>query len=156
MAPATGDSPFQVRRLAAQDLPALLGLYPHLHPADDPLPSDEQVASVWSEILANPRFVYFGGFVGGALVSSCTIAIVPNLTRACRPYGLIENVVTHAEHRQRGYGKAILNAALDHAWSQGCYKVMLMTGRKDEATRQFYLHTGFDGDAKRAFVVAAR
>ena len=57
----------------------------------------------------------------------CTVTVVPNLTRGCQPYGLIENVVTHAEHRQRGYGKAVLAEALALAWSQGCYKVMLMT-----------------------------
>ena len=140
------------RRLGRDDLSALLRLYPHLHAADDPLPEVAVIDAIWSEILANPRLVYFGGFAGQSLVSSCTITIVPNLTRGCRPYGLIENVVTHADFRRRGLGAAVIDAALTYAWSVNCYKVMLMTGRKDDATRQFYQAVGFDADAKKAFV----
>ena len=87
-----------------------------------------------------------------ALISSCTITVIPNLTRGCKPYGVIENVVTHAGHRNLGYGKALLAHALAHAWSIGCYKVMLLTGRKDQSTLQFYQSAGFDPYDKQAFI----
>ena len=93
---------------------------------------------------------------GLASKSSKTLSVVvPNLTRGCRPYGLIENVVTHGAHRGAGHGKAVLEAALQHAWRQGCYKVMLMTGRKDPAIQQFYCNAGFDPQAKQAFYTQA-
>ena len=60
--------------------------------------------------------------------------------------------VTHASHRRRGYGREVLHQALEEAWSLGCYKVMLLTGRKDEATFRFYEAAGFDRNAKQAFV----
>lgn len=78
--------------------------------------------------------------------------VIPNLTRGGRPYGLIENVVTHADFRKRGIGKALLAHTLAYAWSVHCYKVMLMTGRKDEATLRFYEGAGFDRHSKQAFV----
>ena len=141
-----------IRELQSPDLPLLLGLYAHLHDHDDPPPSAAIAEAVWSEALANPRIKYFGGFVSGALVSSCTLTVIPNLTRACRPYGVIENVVTHAAHRGQGWGRAILARALGYAWHQDCYKVMLLTGRKDEATLRFYERAGFDQHGKQAFV----
>lgn len=141
-----------IRALSSNDLPALLALYEHLHDADAPLPPRPEINAVWAEIMSNSRLRYFGGFVDGRLVSSCTIAVVPNLTRGCRPYGVIENVVTHPVHRRRGYGTAVLRTALDHAWSVGCYKVMLLTGRKDEAALRFYQSAGFDPHGKRAFL----
>jgi len=95
---------------------------------------------------------YYGGFVDGSLVSSCTLTIIPNLTRGCRPYGVIENVVTHVAHRRRGYAKAVLLEALGDAWAANCYKVMLLTGRKDEATFRFYESVGFDRNGKQAFI----
>ena len=87
--------------------------------------------------LANPRIRYFGGWDEGQLVSSCTLTVIPNLTRACRPYGVIENVVTHTVHCGDGWGRALLQRTLAHAWRERCYKVMLMTGRKDENTLRF-------------------
>jgi GNAT superfamily N-acetyltransferase len=92
----------------------------------------------------------------GSLVSSCTLTVIPNLTRACRPYGVIENVVTHAQYRGQGWGKALLTHALGEAWRQNCYKVMLLTGRKDEATLRFYEQAGFDRHDKQAFVAKPR
>jgi GNAT superfamily N-acetyltransferase len=141
-----------IRQLSHNDLPALLLLYRDLHGPDEALASQNMVDSVWAEIMATDRCVYFGGFVGVDLVTSCTIAIIPNLTRRCRPYGVIENVVTAAALRRRGYATAVLRTGLSYAWAAGCYKVMLMTGRKDEATLRFYRLAGFDANEKQAFI----
>lgn len=142
-----------IRTLHFGDLGDLLALYAHLHRQDDPLPGTEVVHTVWKEILSNPHHRVFGGYIiDDVLVSSCALTVVPNLTRGCRPYGVIENVVTHAAHRNQGYGKAILAHALSRAWDSGCYKVMLLTGRKDEATTRLYESVGFDGIEKRGFV----
>ena len=141
-----------IREIEANELSLLLSLYSHLHERDDPPPSPARAEAVWAEALSNPRIKYFGGFDAGSLVSSCTLTVIPNLTRACRPYGVIENVVTHATHRGQGWGKAILAPALAHAWRQDCYKVMLLTGRKDEATLRFYERAGFVRNAKQAFI----
>ena len=144
--------PVNIRELRSQDLQSLLGLYAHLHDHDDLPPPTSIVEAVWAEALANPRIKYFGGFDSGSLVSSCTLTVIPNLTRACRPYGVVENVVTHAAHRGQGWGRAILARTLDEAWRQHCYKVMLLTGRKDEATLRFYERAGFNSNDKQAFI----
>jgi GNAT superfamily N-acetyltransferase len=142
----------KIRALGQDDLDGLLALYRHLHESDDPPPERAVVESVWSELVSNPSYHYYGGFVGGKLVSSCTLTVIPNLTRGCRPYGLIENVVTHGEHRRKGYGKAILRHALADAWASGCYKVMLLTGRLNEDTFRFYESAGFNRRGKQAFI----
>lgn len=141
-----------LRNLTQQDLPALLRLYEHLHVSDLPMPSKKEVEAVWAEIQANERIRYFGAFVDDQLVSSCTVAVIPNLTRGCRAYAVIENVVTHAAHRKHGYGNAILQSALTYAWSAGCYKAMLLTGRKDEEILRFYESAGFEPNSKQAFI----
>lgn len=53
---------------------------------------------------------------------------------------------------RKGSGTAILRRALDEAWSAKCYKVMLLTGRKDDATFGFYEAAGFDRHEKQAFI----
>ena len=88
----------------------------------------------------------------GALAGSCTLALIPNLTRGGRPYGIIENVVTRADLRGRGIGTALMRHALELCWAQGCYKVMLQTGRKDEEIMRFYEGAGFQRGVKTGFV----
>lgn len=141
-----------IRELNESELPDLLRLYEHLHVSNDPLPPRQVIHDTWQSIRANPSLKYFGAFVDGALVSSCALSIVPNLTRGCRPYGLIENVVTAPPYRRRGHGRAVLQHALEYAWSRDCYKVMLLTGSKREEVYRFYESAGFDRHAKKAFV----
>jgi len=144
-----------IRKLKFTDLDQLLSLYIHLHAQDDLLPEQSVVHDTWDEIMASQRNHYLGGFIDDVLISSCALTFIPNLTRGCRPYGVIENVVTHFGYRRQGYGTAILQEALVVAWSVNCYKVMLMTGRKDEATLRFYESAGFDRYAKQAFIAKA-
>jgi GNAT superfamily N-acetyltransferase len=78
--------------------------------------------------------------------------IVPNLTHGQRPYALIENVVTDAAYRRRGLASACLAFAGETAKRENCYKIMLMTGAKDEGTLHFYEQAGFDRHEKTAFI----
>ncbi len=142
----------ETRELRSDELLALLELYQHLH-TEDPVPEDrDRYRSTWDRICQNSDILCLGTFLEKALIASCILNILPNLTRGCRSYGLIENVVTHPAHRRQGYGSDLLQFALEHAWAQDCYKVMLLTGRKDEGTYQFYEKAGFDRHAKQAFL----
>jgi GNAT superfamily N-acetyltransferase len=146
-------SDIHIRLIEKGELPQLIELYEHLHEKPDaPLPPERQLGSLWDAIVANPMLYYFVGEIEKELVSSCTMAIIPNLTRGARPYGLIENVVTRRDHRKRGYGTCILQYALRVAWEHDCYKVMLLTGRKDEATLNFYERAGFKRGVKTGFI----
>jgi len=104
------------------------------------------------EIQSDSKLIYFGVFIDNMLVSSCTLSIIPNLTRGCRPYGVMENVVTHPNYRRKGLGKAVLKKALEYSWNCNCYKVMLLTDRMNEGTFQFYESVGFDRFVKQAFL----
>jgi predicted GNAT family acetyltransferase len=142
----------RIRQLQLGDLEDLLALYKHLHSSDSPVPAKAVTQSVWGELMSSANYRYYGAFVDERLVSSCTLTVIPNLTRSCQPYGVIENVVTHLDHRRRGYATALLRAALSDAWTAQCYKVMLLSGRKDEGTFRFYEAAGFDRNEKQAFV----
>lgn len=133
-----------IRPAGPADLPAVLELYRHLQPDDPALPPGEAEAT-WRRLLDHPGLtVLVGATADGALAASCTLVVIPNLTRGGRPYALIENVVTQAAHRQRGHGRALLHAAVAMAWEAGCYKVMLMTGSKRPETLRFYANAGFE------------
>ncbi|MBN2392297.1 MAG: GNAT family N-acetyltransferase [Anaerolineae bacterium] len=142
----------QIREAESHELSAILALYKHLHGTDKPLPDAATVAQVWEEICCDPKLHCLVAETDGVFVASYILAIIPNLTRGARPYGLIENVVTHAEYRRQGIGTALLRHALGVAWENNCYKVMLLTGRKDESVFRFYEKAGFQRDVKTGFI----
>lgn len=140
-----------IRELQAQDLESLLRLYTHLH--DNPIPAPSPaLRALWREITADPRHHIVGAWEDGRLVSSCVCVVVPNLTHEQRPYALVENVVTDPAYRGRGLATACLEAACGIARSAGCYKVMLLTGSKQDATLRFYERAGFNQNDKTAFI----
>jgi len=142
----------QFREIEAHELPALLELYRHLHKADAPLPDMNTLQEVWNDIVDDAKLHCLVADLHGTLVASCILAIIPNLTRGARPYGLIENVITHPDHRRQGIGTQLLQHALDIAWAHRCYKVMLLTGRKDENVFRFYENAGFKRGVKTGFI----
>jgi ribosomal protein S18 acetylase RimI-like enzyme len=141
-----------VRSAALEDLPEVLNLYRHLHP-DDPQLETAAAERVWSTLLMSSFMTVVVAQTADLLVSSCTLAIVPNLSRGGRPYGVIENVVTHADYRRLGLGRRVLAYALDVARQADCYKVLLATGSKREATLRFYEGAGFERGGKTYFEV---
>jgi GNAT superfamily N-acetyltransferase len=141
-----------VRAAADHDLPEVQNLYRHLHP-DDPQLEPAAAERVWSTLMTSGFMTVIVAQAAERLVSSCTLAIVPNLSRGGRSYGVIENVVTRADYRQLGFGRRVLAHALDLAWQADCYKVLLATGSKREATLGFYEGAGFLRGGKTYFEV---
>lgn len=144
-----------IREAGKEDLSSLLELYKYLHETDDPLPSQQVLDGMWADIVANPALHYFFVDYGKKPVCSCTLSIIPNLTRGARPYGVIENVITHPDYRGRGFAKAILEHTLQKAWEQGCYKVMLLSSSFREGAHLLYEKVGFNREEKIGFVAKA-
>lgn len=140
-----------IRPADRADLRRLLDLYVHLDPTDARCPPD-RAAEVLDRFFRYDGSVLLAGFIGDELVTSCTVIVIPNLTRGGTPYALIENVVTHADHRGRGFGQRVLRAAVERAWAEGCYKAMLMTGSKKPSILAFYEAAGFE-QSKTGFQV---
>ena len=141
---------FTVREAEKSDLNALLSLYSFLHEEEAPPP--ERAASAWDAVCADGNHHVLLGELDGRPAASCVLVLIPNLTRGARPYGLIENVVTHPDFRRRGYAAALLDHASGLAREAGCYKVMLLTGHKDAATLNVYRRAGFNAEDKTAFI----
>lgn len=142
------------RSMYYHELEQLLDLYGQLHPDDPDVRQLDSLAALWNEIYNDPNLHYIVIEKDGRIISSCTITIIRNLTRSLRPYGLIENVITHSDYRNQGFGTAVLHEAVQIAEENNCYKVMLLTSSKLQETLNFYEKAGFIQGAKTGFVKA--
>lgn len=140
-----------IREVTEQDYDGLMQLYTQLH--DNPLPQpDGRARQVWQQILADPAHHIVVAEEDGRIVSSCVCVIVPNLTHGQRPYALVENVVTDAAYHKQGLATDCLAYAKALAIAENCYKIMLLTGSKQESTLHFYEQAGYNQHDKTAFI----
>jgi len=140
-----------VREAVKEDLDELLNLYLFLHEKNIP-ENSEHLENTWKTIIEDVNHHIVVKEINGKIVSSCVCVIVPNLTRNIRPYALIENVVTNEGYRGKGYATECLNYAKEIAIKNNCYKMMLLTGTKNENTVAFYKSAGYNSDDKIAFI----
>lgn len=142
-----------IRLVKMDELKDLLHLYTFLHEDEPELAINEQILSLWEQTLQDPHMHIIVAECEGKIVSTCVLAVIKNFTRQARPYGLIENVVTHEEFRNRGLARKVLAYAVELARQQNCYKVMLLTSSKSEEIYRFYENSGFHRGDKEGFII---
>ena len=140
-----------IREIANRDFDGLMRLYMQLH--DNPFPEkSERVIAIWNQILHDENHHIIVAEENGRIVASCVCVIIPNLTHGQRPYAFVENVITDEQYRKRGFATQCLNYARELAKKENCYKLMLLTGSKQESTLQFYEQAGYNRKDKTAFI----
>ena len=140
-----------VREIFESELNELLQLYLYLH--EESMPEiTEHLKNTWSTIIKDRNHHIIVNVIDEKIISSCVCVIIPNLTRNIRPYAFIENVVTHANYRGKGYARECLNYAKEIAGMENCYKMMLLTGAKEETILDFYRNAGYNSSDKTAFI----
>lgn len=140
-----------IREANETDLNEILQLYLFLHEKSVPEDS-EHLRDTWESVIRDQNHHLIVCEVEGKIVASCVCVIIPNLTRNIRPYAFVENVVTHGDYRKKGYATACLNYAKEIAKENNCYKMMLLTGSKEESTLRFYANAGYNSSDKTAFI----
>lgn len=140
-----------VREANTNDLDEILQLYLYLH--ETSIPEDSRnLREIWDNIINDKNHHLIVCEIDGKIVSSCVCVVISNLTRNVRPYAFIENVVTHGNYRNKGYATACLDYAKQIAEESNCYKMMLLTGSKEESTLNFYQNAGYNSSDKTAFI----
>lgn len=141
-----------IRKAIKTDLEEILELYQHLFEEEN-YSDVNSFKDKWYEIINTDGLEYFVTLVDEKIVSSCNIMVIPNFSRNQRSYALIENVITHPDYRRKGYGRSIIETAINHAKDNNCYKVMLLStsSHNRAVAHKFYEELGFDGDTKRGF-----
>ncbi len=140
-----------IREITENDFDGLLKLYTELH--DNTMPErTKDIINIWNRILNDKDHHIIVAEEDGKIVSSCVCVIIPNLTHNQQPYALVENVITDVKYRKKGLATQCLDYAKEIALKENCYKLMLLTGSKQESTLKFYEKAGYNRNDKTAFI----
>jgi len=137
------EKPLRIRPLAHGDLSDLTSLYRHLYPRYH-IFAAALARDAFKQALDEPGMTILAGFHDKELVSACTLIVIPNATSMGKPAALIENVVTHADHRRNGFATKVITCAVKLAWRVGSVKVLVLGGFDDPAMLGLCAAAGFE------------
>ena len=140
-----------IREITESDFDGLMRLYMQLHNNLMPEKTPE-IMELWGRILSDKNHHVIVAETDNRIVSSCVCVIIPNFTHNQQPYALVENVITDEAYRKQGYASRCLAFAREIAIRENCYKLMLMTGSKEESTLIFYERAGYNRKDKTGFI----
>lgn len=143
-----------VRRATPADLPSIgrLGaLLVEEHYAFDPLRflaarpgTPEGYASFIGAQLEDPDAAVFVADDGGEVIGYAYAAVEGYDYMALRgPAGVLHDVIVDPEHRGRGVGRLLLEAAMAFFRSRGVPRVVLWTAERNEAAQRLFAGVGF-------------
>jgi len=131
--------PENVRRLEADDAEDLNRLY--AMEGDGLRYSGKQLASA----------VYYGGFVRGRLVAAAGTHIYSLKEKV----GVVGNVYTHPDHRNRGLGTAVTAAVTAHL-ARHCNLIVLNVDPANRTARHIYEQLGYREETRLVEAMATR
>ena len=103
----------------------------------------------WVPLFPEGMPLGMGGFVweeNGAIIGN--LSLIP-MTKASKRIYLIANVATHPDHRRRGIGRALTQAAVDYARNQGSPSTCLQVRQENLPALALYQSLGFVERARR-------
>ena len=143
-----GPARFAVRRAAATDVPAIIGLL-----ADDELGvareagSDPELTSyrtAFAAIDADPgQLLLVVTAPDGQVAATMQLTFIPGLARRGALRAQIEAVRVGAGYRSQGLGEAMFTWAIAEARRRGCRMVQLTSDKRRTNAHRFYQRLGF-------------
>ena len=143
-----------IRPAIPADLPAIgrLGaLLVQTHHAFDPqrfLEATDQTRASYARFLGTqleqPDATVLVADDEGAVVGYVFMAIEGyDYLQLRGPAGILHDIIVTPEHRGRGTGRLLLEAALDYMKARGVPRIVLFTAAQNEAAQRLFASTGF-------------
>ena len=143
-----GRSDLDFRDAVAGDIPAIVAML-----ADDPLgrqrenpslPLDQRYIAAFEEIEASPNERLIVVELAGEMIGTMQVNFLPGLSRLGMKRAQVEAVRVRIGYRDRGFGTAMIDHAIELAREAGCGVVQLTTDKSRREAHTFYEKLGFE------------
>jgi ribosomal-protein-alanine N-acetyltransferase len=102
------------------------------------------IETFWSELAGVPETRrYWVAEDEGVVVGYAGVSVIA-------PDADVQTIAVSGDHRRRGVGSLLLNAAMTEARDRGCHHLMLEVAADNTSARRLYDRHGFDPIAQRS------
>jgi GNAT superfamily N-acetyltransferase len=133
-----------VRKAAAADIPAVLGLYAQPDLDDGKVLPVDQARALFERFSRYPDYTLYVAEQGEEIVGSFALLVMDNLGHLGAPSGIVEDVVVAPARHGNGIGQAMMRFALERCREKRCYKLVLSSNAKRLRAHAFYEQLGFE------------
>jgi N-acetylglutamate synthase-like GNAT family acetyltransferase len=137
-----------IREAEGTDKDKLFELYRMLVPNSKKMNVLEEQIEIIKKHPNNFLFVYDEG---EEILGTVTLNICLQALNGKRPYGVIENIIVHENHRNKKIGQKLLQYVEKYCRSLNCHRIMLLSNSTRESAHQFFEKEGFDGLVSKGF-----
>lgn len=137
-----------IREAEGTDKDKLFELYRMLVPNSRKMNVLEEQIETIRKHPYNFLFVYDEG---GDILGTVTLNICLQALHGKRPYGVIENIIVHENHRNKKIGQKLLQYVEEFCRSLNCHRIMLLSNSARESAHQFFEREGYDGLVSKGF-----
>lgn len=133
-----------VADITQDDLPQLAALLRELTGLDTP---PDRLGAAYAALAANPDARILGARHDGHLAGAACGFLCPDIVGACRPFLVVENVVTAPAWRLLGVGRLLMGALEAWGRQRDCSYAMLVSGPERREAHAFYAALGYEACA---------
>jgi GNAT superfamily N-acetyltransferase len=103
----------------------------------------ERIRRTWKAMQAYPDYHCYFAEADGVVVGTLSLIVFPVFSHHLASDAIVEAVVVRPPYRGRGFGRSMLQAAIELAGSKGAYKLALSSNLRRLDAHRFYDGMGF-------------
>nr|WP_259545594.1 GNAT family N-acetyltransferase [Heyndrickxia oleronia] len=137
-----------IREAERSDKVQLYKLYKMLVPNSKKMNIQEEQIEIIKRDPHNFLLVYVEE---GEILGTLTLNICLQALHGLRPYGIVENIIVHENHRNRKIGQQLLQYVEEYCRSIDCHRIMLLSNSQRLRAHQFFEREGYDSSVCKGF-----
>lgn len=132
-----------IKKAKKSDLPDILSLYADSDIDNGKMLDLNSAQYIFNKIATYPNYYIYIALIKNKIVGTFELLIMDNLAHMGLPSAIVEDVVVHADYREQGIGKKMMQFAFEECKKAGCYKMVLSSNISRDRAHHFYESLGF-------------
>ena len=135
-------SKLKINLATKKDLSTLNNLYADMN--NKPLMSENEIIKIWQQIEKVPDYYIYLAYLNNEVIGTFSLLFMPTMMHpGFHKSAILDSVTILSSYRGQGYGKQMMQQALEISAEAGCYKVTLSSNIKRDRAHKFYKSLGF-------------